>query len=149
MPNMAWLWLAAIVLFAAVEACTVTMVSLWFVGGALAAMIAALCGGELWLQFVLFFAVSIALFVCFRPLVKKYLRPKIVQTNAPGNIGKTAVVTEDIDNLRGEGAVKLAGVLWSAYSADGRPIKAGSVVKITDIRGVKLCVEPVPAAVEN
>ena len=116
MPEMAWVWLAALVIFAIVEASTVTLVSIWFVGGSLAALIAALCGGELWLQVVLFLAVSILLLLSLRPLLRKFYSPKKIQTNAPANIGKLAIVTEDIDNLRSTGAVKLSGVVWDKLS---------------------------------
>lgn len=141
MPEMAWLWLGALVVFAIVEASTVSLVSIWFVGGSLAALIAALLGGELWLQILLFLAVSALLLLCLRPLTKKFLAPKKVQTNAPANIGKLAVVTEDINNLHSLGAVKLSGLTWSARSANGEPIKAGTVVRVTGIEGVKLFVE--------
>ena len=40
-------WLVLIVVFLMVEASTVTLVSLWFAAGALAALIAALFGAEL------------------------------------------------------------------------------------------------------
>ena len=46
MSEMAWVWLAALVIFAIVEASTVTLVSIWFVGGSLAALIAALLGAD-------------------------------------------------------------------------------------------------------
>lgn len=142
MPEMAWVWLATLVIFAIVEASTVTLVSIWFVGGSLAALIAALCGGELWLQVVLFLAVSILLLLSLRPLLRKFYSPKKIQTNAPANIGKLAIVTEDIDNLRSTGAVKLSGVVWTARSNSGALIPVGTVVRITGLEGVKLFVEP-------
>ena len=40
MPPMEWIWLAALVIFAILEAATRTLVSLWFIGGSLTAMIA-------------------------------------------------------------------------------------------------------------
>lgn len=141
MSEMAWIWLGALIIFAIVEASTVSLVSIWFVGGSLAALIAALLGAELWLQFLLFLLVSAVLLLCLRPLSKKFLSTPKVQTNAPANIGKLAVVTEDIDNLHGIGAVKLSGLTWSARSKDGKNIPAGTVVRITGIEGVKLFVE--------
>ena len=134
-------WLIAIVVFIVAEAATVALVSVWFMGGALAALIASLCGAELWLQIVLFFAVSAALLLALRPLSKKLLRRKKVATNADRNIGRTAIVTEEIDNLLGTGAVKISGVEWSARSADGSRIEKGAVVRVLRIEGVKVCVE--------
>ena len=135
------LWLALLIVFAVLEASTVSLVSLWFMGGALTALIAALCGAEIWLQIILFFVVSIALLLCLRPLSKKLLKKKKVATNADSNIGKTAVVTETIDNLRGTGAVKISGVEWSARSVDDSVLEKDAVVRILRIEGVKVCVE--------
>lgn len=141
MSEMAWIWLGLLVVFAIVEASTVSLVSIWFVGGSLAALVAALLGAELWLQILLFLAVSALLLVALRPLTKKILAPKKVQTNTPANIGKLAVVTEDIDNLHSLGAVKLSGLVWTARSEDGKGIPAGSIVRIKNVEGVKLIVE--------
>ena len=147
MPEMAWVWLGVLVVFAIVEASTVTLVSIWFVGGSLAALIAALLGAEIWLQVALFLAVSTILLISFRPLLKKYHQPKKVQTNALANIGKMAIVTESIDNLHGLGAIKLSGLTWTARSESGKAIEAGSVVLVKRIEGVKLFVEPAEANV--
>ena len=49
MEWMAAVWFGLLVLFLWMEASTVTMISTWFALGALAAMIASFCGGELWL----------------------------------------------------------------------------------------------------
>ena len=134
-------WLVLLIVFAVAEGVTVALVSIWFMGGALAALIAALCGAELWLQVVLFFAVSILLLLGLRPLSRRLLRQKKVATNADSNIGKEAVVTERIDNLQGRGAVRISGVEWSARSADGSEIERGAVVRVLRIEGVKVCVE--------
>lgn len=137
------LWLILLVAFAIVEGVTVSLVSVWFIGGAAAALIAALCGAEVWLQVVLFFGVSIVLLLCLRPLSKRLLKQKKVATNADSNIGKEAIVTEEIDNLQGKGAVKIAGVEWSARSEDGSVIEKDAVVRILRIEGVKVCVQRV------
>ena len=140
--RMEFLWLALIVVFAVIEGATTALTTVWFIGGALAALAAALLHAELWLQITLFFAVSVVLLAALRPLVKKYLRPRTVRTNAAGNIGREAIVTEAIDNLHETGAVRLSGVEWTARSADGSPVAVGTVVRIDAIEGVKLIVTP-------
>ena len=135
------LWLILLIVFAIVEGVTVSLVSVWFIGGAAASLVASLCGAQVWLQMVLFFGVSIALLLCLRPVSKRLLKQKKVATNADSNIGKEAVVTEEIDNLRGRGAVKIAGVEWSARSEDGAVVEKGAVVRIRRIEGVKVCVQ--------
>ena len=75
---MVWklIWLGLLILFTAGEAVTVGLTSIWFSAGALAALIAALLGGALWLQILLFLVVSAACLVAVRPLTKKYLTPR-------------------------------------------------------------------------
>lgn len=68
--RMEFLWLALIVVFAVIEGATTALTTVWFIGGALAALAAALLHAELWLQITLFFAVSVVLLTALRPLVK-------------------------------------------------------------------------------
>ena len=104
-------WIIAIVAFISIEAATIQLISIWFMGGALAGMIAAMCGlGFVW-QFGLFVAVSALLLAIFRPILRKKLTPKHTRTNADRLIGREALVTEPIDDLRATGAVRVDGVL--------------------------------------
>ena len=137
------IWLVLMVVFLMVESQSVTMVSLWFAAGALGALIAELCGAELWLQIVIFFAVSIVLLASLRPIARKYFTPKIIKTNVDSVIGQTGLVTADIDNVTAQGQVKLGAMEWSARSTSGENIKAGSLVKVDKIEGVKAFVTPV------
>ncbi len=136
-------WFAAVVVFAMVEAATVSLVSLWFVGGSLAALIASLLGAELWLQIVLFVAASGGLLACLRPFLKKVLTPRITPTNFDRILGQKVPVTETIDNLQGTGAVKVEGNTWSARSENGEIIEEDTVVEILKIQGVKVIVKAV------
>ena len=81
------IWFGLLILFGILEAVTVSVVSIWFMAGSLAAILAALCGASLPVQIVLFLAVSVALLACLRPLVRKYVSPKITATNADRVIG--------------------------------------------------------------
>ncbi len=137
-------WLILAIVFLAIEFGTVALISLWFAAGAIAAMIAALVGGMLWLQILVFGLVSMALLLLLRPFLQKYVDPKKVKTNVYAMAGKQAIVTEDVDNLKATGAVKLNGVIWTARSADGNPIPAGSVVTVQSVEGVKVIVIPAP-----
>lgn len=47
--RMEFLWLALIVVFAVIEGATTALTTVWFIGGALAALAAALLHAELWL----------------------------------------------------------------------------------------------------
>lgn len=136
-----YLWLAATVVFGAIEALTVGIVSIWFALGSLAALIAAALHAETWLQVTVFLAVSVIALILTRPLIKKKILLDTTPTNADMLIGEAGVVEESIDNLSGIGSVKIRGKVWSARSANGDNIDIGSVVTVSKIEGVKLIVE--------
>ena len=142
-------WLVLMVVFLAAEASTVSMVSLWFAAGALIALLTALAGGPAWLQTLLFLVVSAGLLLALRPLVKKYLSPKLTATNVDSVVGSTGLVTAAIDNVSAVGQVKLGAMEWTARSTSGQPIPVGTLVKVDRIEGVKAFVSPaeVPANV--
>ena len=135
------LWLIALIVFAVGEAITVGLTSVWFAVGALGALIAAGFGAALWLQVVVFLALSGVTLLLVRPLAKKFLTPRYQATNADRVIGATALVTEEIDNLKGSGLVNISGQVWTARSARDVVIQPGREVKVLRIEGVKVFVE--------
>ena len=145
----ALIWLGLTVAFLVAEAATVTVVALWFAAGALAAMAAALLGGGIFLQTGVFLAVSAVALTALRPLVRKYLTPKLTATNIDSVIGSVGMVTAAIDNVTASGQVKLNGMEWSARSSSGEPICQGTRIRVDRIEGVKVFVSPaqVPANV--
>ena len=58
-------------------------------------------------------------------------------------IGQECLVTEDIDNLTGRGAVTVGGKVWTARAEQDAPIAAGTAATVLRIEGVKLIVTPV------
>jgi membrane protein implicated in regulation of membrane protease activity len=76
-----------------------------------------------------------------RPLVKKIMDFKKVDTNAGRYIGKNGVVITQINNTLGEGQVNVLGSVWTARSEDDSIIEIGENVRIKAIEGVKLIVE--------
>jgi membrane protein implicated in regulation of membrane protease activity len=135
-------WLIAMVALMAVEAAVPGLISIWFAIGALAALISAMFHAPLWLQIVWFVLVSILSLALTRPLVKKYVNSRTTPTNADMGIGKDAVVTEEIDNLHGKGAVTLDGKIWTArMEQEEQRAVPGEIVRILRIEGVKLIVE--------
>lgn len=140
------LWLVLTVAFLIAEAATVTLISLWFAAGSLAAMATALLGGGIWLQVGVFLAVSAIALTALRPLVRKYLTPKLTATNIDSVIGSVGIVTISIDNISAAGQVKLNGMEWTARSSSGDVIPAGTQVTVNRIEGVKVFVSPVNVA---
>ena len=132
------IWLIILVLFGIGEAVTVGLTSIWF------ALIVSQLGLGFWPQIITFLILSALSMLLVRPFAKKVLQPGYSPTNADRIIGATGLVTEEIDNLAGHGLVNIAGQVWSARSAgEGAVIPAGQEVRVTQIQGVKVLVEPV------
>ena len=136
-------WLILLLAFAALEGITVGLTSIWFAAGALAALIAALLHGPLWLQIALFLVVSILCLLAVRPLARKFVNTQVQPTNADRVIGAEGRVTEGIDNIQGKGAVTIGGIIWTARSDSDEVIPAGCLVRVLRIEGVKVFVEPI------
>ena len=137
------IWLVLMVICLVVEALTVSMVTLWFAAGAVVALLLSLLHLQVWVQVVVFFVVSIALLACMRPMFRRHVAPKLTPTNVDAIVGTRAVVTAEIDNVCAAGQVKLNGMDWSARSATGEIIPAGTQVRVERVEGVKLFVTPV------
>ena len=138
------IWFSLMVLFLIVEAvCAIHLVSIWFAAGALVAAIAAFLGAEIWLQTILFLAVSCVILALMWPFVKKFLNPSLQKTNIDTVIGAEGLVTAQIDNLSAQGQVKLGGMEWTARSASGESIAPGTRIRVDRIEGVKVFVTPV------
>ena len=140
MEAMIWVWLAVVVLAIVCEGMTTALVSIWFVPGALIGMIFAALGVEIWIQVLIFIVLSVSLIVVFQRFFKGVLNAndKKKATNLDLVIGKTAVVVEKIDNVAGEGCVKIDGKYWSARTEDGVVAEDGEIVEIVAVSGVKL-----------
>lgn len=138
--NPMYFWLGAFVLFGAVEAATAGLTSIWFAVGALVSLIATALGAQVWLQVTLFILASTAAIAATRPLVRRFAKRRRVPTNADRVLGRTARVTETIDNLIPTGAVYVDGKTWTARSAAGGSIPSGTMVTVLAMEGVKLIV---------
>ncbi len=138
----ALVWLGVLILMLVIEIVTLGLATIWFAGGALVAFVAAILGAELVIQVILFFAVSIVLLLVTRPIAVKYFNKDRIKTNAESLIGSDAIVIGEIDNLQGIGQVTIGGQEWSARSGNEKiKYPVGSVVKVIDIKGVKVVVE--------
>ena len=138
---MVWIWIAALVVFAIAEAATGAVVSLWFMGGSLVGFVLAVFRAPVWVQGLSFIVVSFVLLLLLRPWLRKMVNDRKVATNTDSLVGKVILVKEDIDNLHNHGVVRVSGVDWSAFSADGNSIPKETPVRILSVHGARLCVE--------
>ena len=137
----AFFWLFVAIAAAITEGMTCDLVSVWFVPGALAAMILSLFVDSVWWQIALFLALSVTTLILAKTVLKKYLpqHSKSTKTNADALIGTHGIVVEEINNIHETGSVKVKSLVWTARSTDDAvTIPAGSIVTICEISGVKL-----------
>lgn len=135
-------WLIIFVACIVIEIITMGLTTIWFAGGSLVAAVSAAFSAPLWLQLLLFVAVSFVLLYFTRPIAVKYFNKDRIKTNVESLIDKQAIVISEIDNLQGIGQVTVGGQEWSARTVkDGITLPVGCVVVIRAINGVKLMVE--------
>ena len=138
MPWFAWAIVA--VVMAVVEIMSLGLITMWFVVGAIAALVASLLGADLFVQCAVFLVVSIVLLVALRPAVLKYR--KRGESTEQTLVGQRAIVDEAIDNDRMVGRVRTSdNMTWAARSADGAPIETGAGVVVVAQESIKLVVE--------
>lgn len=134
------LWVVLIVVFAVVEVSTAQLVSIWFVGGSVAALLLSFFNSSLTLQIVAFVVVSSVLLLFTRPVLAKKVSPKRTPTNADMVIGKEATVLSAISSTE-HGRVNVAGQTWAARCDE--PVVAGTVCRVVALEGVTLTIVPI------
>lgn len=135
-------WLIATIVFVVVELITVGLTSIWFAAGSLGALAVAAFGGNVIIQAIVFLIVSVVLLVLTKPWAQKYINAKAQKTNVDVLIGQKAILTEDVDNLKQTGKATVNGQEWTVRSfEDQTAFKAGELIEIVEISGVKLIVK--------
>lgn len=135
-------WLVAVITFLGVEIATVTLTSIWFAAGALAAMLVAMFGGSFVVQLIAFLIVAFGLLYATKPWAKKFIDTKKVSTNADRAIGEKIRVLERVSNLDLTGRAIVHGQEWTVRTVDDNiVIEQGELVRVLRIEGVKLIVE--------
>ncbi len=138
---MPWVWLGVAVLCLVIEGLTFSLTTIWFALGAVVMIFLSLTHMSLQWQLLIFLVLSLLLLIFTRPFAIKKLHVKKTPTNSDALIGKKAVVTERITELE-KGAVKLNGLVWTAASADGSSLEAGTECTVTEIQGATAMVKP-------
>ncbi len=138
------IWLLIAALFVVIEIFTSGFAVACFSVGCVFGAILAACELSLTWQVVAFAVGTFLAFVFIRPIVMKYLDKKTndnhVKTNMDNIIGKTAVVTERIEE-NGFGRVKIDGDDWKAQTSDGSAVEVGTKVKIEAFESIILTVK--------
>ncbi len=134
-------WLIFFVILVGIEMATLALTTIWFAGGALVAFILSLFGAGVEMQLTVFVIVSFLLLFFTRPWAAKYLNKRTTRTNVEGLLGRTARVTQEINNELGTGKAVVGGQEWTARAGEDKDVyPEGTIVVIQGVRGVKLIV---------
>ena len=138
------LWTLVCVVALILEVSSGTFYLMCFAIGAVGAVMVSLMGPPLWLQVLVFSAISAVSVFCVRPLLVKCLHPvqKERLSNASALVGRQGVVIEPISAER-PGYVRVDGDEWRAVTADGTMIERGVNVRIIAMNSIVVTVEPV------
>ncbi len=130
-------WIILAVILAAGEIMSLSFFLAPFAAGALLGAVAELAGASAAVAFLVFIVSSGLLFGFVRPIARRHMRtPAQLRTGTAALVGKTAIVTELIDNGAQSGSVKLDGELWTARAYDDdEVIEAGRRVHVVEIKG--------------
>lgn len=131
------LWLILVFFLIVLEACTVNLVSIWFIISGIVSLFVSIFCDDFLIQFAIFVVLGIILLLTTRKFLKRYIKPNKEKTNLDRILGEVAIVTEEIlKNVVGE--VKVDGKRWSAIAKE--EIQVGEEVIVEKIDGVKLIV---------
>jgi len=138
------LWTLVCVVALILEVSSGTFYLMCFAIGAVGAVVVSLMGTPLWLQVLVFSAISAVSVFCVRPLLVKCMHPvqKERLSNASALVGRQGVVIEPISAER-PGYVRVDGDEWRAVTADGTMIERGVNVRIIAMNSIVVTVEPV------
>lgn len=117
-----------------------------FAVGALASSIVSLMGAGPEISFPLFLAASFAVFLGFRPLARRLdaALPDVAGIGSNRLIGVTGSVISAIPATPGAaGMVRVGAEDWRADTIDEIALPVGARVRVIEVRGTRLVVEPV------
>lgn len=132
-------WAIVFVILIIAELATCQLVSVWFAIGALSAFAVSFFL-PVWVQIAVFIIVSVVTLLITKPLLQKMSIKSCIPTNFELNIGKTAMVTEEINPEHHTGRVKLGDVYWSAVSDNNEIIPINTAVVVTKVENTTLTV---------
>jgi membrane protein implicated in regulation of membrane protease activity len=140
---MLYVWLAITVVAIIVEVTTTEMLSIWFAGGSLLAMLATALKAPLIVQICVFVVVSLILLVAFRKMVLKKLSKGETNLNADSAVGKEFELLTPIQ-FNSPGSIKVNDVVWNVVLENqSKTIPEKTIVKVVGLKGNKYIVEEV------
>ena len=129
-------WFITFVLLLLVELFTISLVSIWFVLGALAAFGVSYLTSNIWIQILVFLVVSFIAYLLTNLILASIRKEKSISSDSI--VGKVGTITKKIKDDE-YGVVEVAGKNWVCDSENEIPV--GKKVRIVKATGNKLIVE--------
>lgn len=134
-----WVWLAAALIFVALEIFTPGFIFACFVVGSVAAGVTSLFTESYLIQGAVFGVVSLVLIPLTRRFAAKITKPAPVATNMDALIGRTALVKNEVSSTGGQ--IVVEDQIWQARSET--TIAVGEKVRILSVEGTKVRVDKI------
>jgi len=139
---MPYIWLGVILFAFILKVHTFKFFPAWFIPSAFASFIMSLLKIQVWFQAAAFFAATFILLIFSHLIYKNFISSKNINLNeiqADSLIGRNAIVTEEINNYKNTGTIRINGLVWDAQAEDDDIIyESGLVVIILKIDGMRL-----------
>ena len=93
-------------------------------------MVVSIFVPNVYIQALVFIVSSTLLIFFTKPFVNKFVnKEKTIATNAYSIIGRTGIVTKEINDLKGTGQVKIGGETWSAKTLSEETIPENTEIE--------------------
>lgn len=135
-------WFVAAAVLAVGEMLTAGFFLLPFAAGAVASGLLAFTGVGVPLQLITFVVVSLVSLFLLQRFARKDIHGELIPVGAARYIGASALVTKPVNRLRGSGRVMMGTEDWRATTHQDEEIPVGAEVRVIEVDGARLVVEP-------
>jgi membrane protein implicated in regulation of membrane protease activity len=144
MDQSAWvtMWLIAAGVLAIGEMVTAGFFLLPFAAGAAVAGILALLSISVPVQIIIFVIVSVLTLWLLQRFAKRDIHGELLPVGAARYVGAAAIVLQPVKKFD-DGMVKMGTQEWRATTDRDAEIPAGTEVRVIEVRGARLVIEPV------
>ncbi|HUP65715.1 MAG TPA: NfeD family protein [Thermoanaerobaculia bacterium] len=139
-----WLWILAGFVLLAIEAVSPGLHIAFFGFGAIAVglLVALGLGGPLWVQLLLFSAISVASLALLRKPLLKAFKLDGSRAEVDAITGETAVALGEIPP-KADGRAELRGAAWRAVNTTDQPLRNGDRCVVERVEGLTLYIRRV------
>ncbi len=138
--NLTIFWIVMTVIFLIIEALTVSLVTIWFAGGAILTVVLSFFVDSFTIQVVFWIISSTLLLIFTKPMLSKNIDKQKIKTNVDSLIGKTGFVTSPAKKFE-TGQAKVMSQVWTIKSSNNEELDIGDEIRVVSVEGVKLIVE--------